>query len=147
MRRAWIGGAIGVAALVWVLISSELVVAQFADSGRRSMGNLNPNPPRRSMGNLRPEAERSQTPQQPGSGSVTVVTPNPYYPGYYYDPGYYYAPYGVYPGYVPYGYPYGYARNYYYVPGYYYRYYALPPVVLPWQMFYGPQATLRFMGR
>lgn len=155
MCRSRIGLAWGVAVLAGVLISSELAMAQFADSTRRSMGNLNPNPSRRSMGNLRPEVEQSQTHQPSGSGIGTVAVPSPFYPGYsyspgyyYYDPGYYYVPGAVYPGYGPYAYRYGYPRNYHYPPGYYYRYYTVPPPMLvPSQMLFGPQATRRFMGR
>ncbi|MGI6419965.1 MAG: hypothetical protein ACOX1P_30380 [Thermoguttaceae bacterium] len=159
MSRPWIGGAVGAAALLGVLIFSELALAQFADStrrsmgnldpnpSRRSMGNLDPNPSRRSMGNLRPETRQSQAPESLDSGSATVVVPNPYYPGYYYSPGYYYAPRAVYPGYGPY-YPYGYARDYYWPRGHYYRYYVTPPpLFVPAQTLFGPQATRRFMGR
>ncbi|NLD95457.1 MAG: hypothetical protein GX639_22630 [Fibrobacter sp.] len=160
MSRPWIGWSVGAAVLLGVLIFSELALAQFADStrrsmgnlapnpSRRSMGNLAPNPSRRSMGNLLPETRRSPAPESSDSGSATVVLPNPYYPGYYYSPGYYYAPYAVYPGYGPYVYPYGYARDYYHPRGYYHRYYvAPPPLFVPAQTLFGPQATRRFMGR
>ncbi len=147
MSRPRIGWSVAAVALLGVLIFSELALAQFADSTRRSMGNLDPNPSRRSMGNLRPETRKSQSPESSDSGSATLVVPNPYYPGYYYSPGYYYAPYAVYPGYGPY-YPYGYARDYYWPRGHYYRYYVVPPpLFVPAQTFFGPQATRRFMGR
>ena len=160
MSRPSIGWSVGAAALLGVLIFSEPALAQFADStrrsmgnlapnpSRRSMGNLNPNPSQRSMGNLRPEIRQSQTPESLDSGSATVVLPNPHYPGYYHRPGYYYGPRAVYPGYGSYVYPYGYASDYHHPLGYYHGYYvAPPPLFMPAQTLFGPQATRRFMGR
>ena len=129
---------LGATALAVVLASVGDAWAQSSSSGRRSMGNLDPNPPRRSMGNLSPNPPRRSMgnlqPSQPDYSSqqsnrssrssgqvsrgVTVVVPNPYYRGYYYPaaPAYpvpVYTPYGVGSVYVP-------------APGYYYPYYCRP---------------------
>lgn len=124
----------GVAALVVFLAAGAEAMGQFSDSQRRSIGNLDPNPPRRSMGNFPPgQPNYDSSPRRPSSnsqgqspGGATVVVPNPYYPGWYYPP----VPAYRAPVYSPYGRVYVPAPGYYYAPGYY-PYYYYPGYVVP----------------
>lgn len=126
---------LGVVAATIALVLGLSGEAYGQTSGRRSMGNLNPNPPRRSMGNFPPgqpnyysdQGRRSSSSQRQSSGGVTVVVPNPTYPGWYYPavpayPAPIYTPFGRGYTYVP--------APGYYAPGYY-PYYYRPGYVVP----------------
>jgi len=80
LRRAIFLG-LGLAALAVVVGWSDEAWGQFSDTSRRSMGNLNPDPPRRSPGNFPPghpnyySEQRSPAPGSQGQsmGSTTIV--------------------------------------------------------------------------
>ncbi|MHB8898679.1 MAG: hypothetical protein ACYC6Y_08030 [Thermoguttaceae bacterium] len=135
--------AFSVAAVAVILAAGEQASAQSQDSNRRTdsdrrtMGNLNPNPPRRSPGNFPPgqpnyysqQGNQSSGSRGPSSGTGSVVVPNPSYPGWYYPavPAYrvpVYPPYGSGSIYVP-------APGYYYGQGYYPYYYPPRYYVVP----------------
>ena len=124
MLRAAIFLCSVVGTCVLMLVLSSEASAQ-SSGNRRSMGNLNPNPPRRSMGNFPPgqpnyyssHGRHSSGSQGGSTGGVTVVVPNPRYPGWHYPA----VPAYPVPVYTPYG------RGYTYVPAPgYYPYYSRP---------------------
>jgi hypothetical protein len=138
MLRPAIFLGIGAATLMVVLALGEEAYGQ--SSNRRSMGNLNPNPPRRSMGNFPPgqpnyyldsrtrsssSQRQSSGSQRQSSGSRAIVVPNRYYPGYYYPP----RPAIAVPVYPPFGYGHVYVP----APGYYYPYYYAPSYRYGWR--------------